>query len=627
MFAEDMPAELRRKLPHDIRLYMRNYWQFPNDPTRSYDFYDDVGPKKGPDDEEGNFLYYLADDEGPLNPDEWADINVLLFCRGGLKTTVATAAVEWAVANYPFIEADVTAPRQEQFSEVMDRFKSHIKTSGLAQLRTKNNVSHQKFERKIEEDSGEVNHVEADVKARSAWGDGDALRGLHGQIGVIDEFQDVDEGMFSTFLEAIDQSVPDVDYFPTIFVIGTPKMANSFFHELWQMSDQKDWTPNEESQNGSWVSQSEPEEFIPTEMAEQRQEYRDEAAELISYLHEEARSQYESAQKSSDSSLSDFTNETIDYLCDEIKSNLSKAAAIEGYSISGWHIDQYASPVHDDTKIEFKKQKYTKKKFKNEVLAQFYSPENDLLNDSHVEEAFQPDKGFKQRRQYEDSTVSVGVDWGGGSGPQASDTVIAVGETYEEGDQMVTDVLNVDFIDSDANKQMEMDRVEQYIRDYEADRIAVDEGYGAKQREDLQDGNNIWKEEGWDKVCGVIYGNIKDKDRPKFSNTSFKDSAFCTVARTHMIEGMVAYFKNGSIRIPKSGLRFDRDGSGTKLKDQLTAPYTDRVETSDGKKKLKVQADRSDDAFHAMTYMWLAAHKFGSTRSLKTIHTQNRAGI
>ena len=626
MITDDVPDELQRKLPHDIRLYLRNFRSHPNDPSRPYDFYDDTGPKESADDEEGEFLYYLADDDGPLNPDQWADINVLLFCRGGLKTTVATSAVEWAVGNYPFIEADVTAPRREQFTEVMDRFKSGVKESGLAQLRTKNNVSHQKFERKIESDDGDINHTEADVKARSAWGDGDALRGLHGHLGVIDEFQDVDEGMFSTFLEAIDQSVPEVDYFPTIFVIGTPKMANSFFHDLWKMSDQKDWVPAETGRGGSWVAQSDSDEFIPAEMAEQREEYRAEAGELTEYLHEEARRCYEAAQKRDSPPQEAFVDEKVEYLCSEIKSLHDKADAIQGYSISGWHIDQYSSPVHDDTKIEFKKQKYTEKKFRNEVLAEFYSPENDLLNDDHVREAF-VDDGWKRSRQYDDSIVSIGVDWGGGSGPQASDTVIVAGETYEEGDREVTDILNVDFLDSDLSKQQEMKRVEDHIRDYKADRIAVDEGYGAKQREDLQDGNNIWNENGWDEVCGIIYGNIKDKDRPKFANSSFKDSPFCTVSRTHMIENMVAYFKSGSIRIPKNGLRFDRDGSGTKLKDQLTAPYTDRVETADGKKKLKVLADRNDDAFQAFVYMWIGAHKFGSTRTLKSIHTQNRSGI
>ncbi|MFL9708933.1 hypothetical protein, partial [Aeromonas veronii] len=73
----------------------------------------------------------------------------------------------------------------------------------------------------------------SELKARSAWGEGDGLRGLHSHIGVIDEFQDVDEGTFSVFLEAIDQQVPGFPYFPTIFVIGTPKMAGSFFNTIW----------------------------------------------------------------------------------------------------------------------------------------------------------------------------------------------------------------------------------------------------------------------------------------------------------------------------------------------------------------------------------------------------------
>lgn len=627
MFLDDnAPEQLKRQLPHDIRIYLRNFWKHPNNPSRSYDFYDDVGPKEGPDDEEGEFLYYLADDQSPLNPSQWGDVNVLLFCRGGLKTTIATAAVEWSIANYPFVEADVTAPRQEQFGEVMDRFKSHIKQSGLDALRTKDNVSHQKFERKIEEPDGSITHSEADVKARSAWGEGDALRGLHGHLGVIDEFQDVDESMFSTFLEAIDQSVPKVDYFPTIFVIGTPKMANSFFHELWEMSDQKDWTPNEDGEGGEWISQADANEFIPTEMAEKRDELYAEAEELIAYLHGLARDQREVAQNASDSSHNDFVPEQAQSITNEIKSLTEQADAIEGYSIRGWHIDQYASPIHDDTKIEFKRQKYTKKKFKNEVLAEFYTPENDLLNDDHVTDTF-VDDGFKRRRQYEDSIVTMGVDWGGGSGPQASDTVITVGETYQEGDEKVMDILQVDFIDSDTTKQGELETVEQYIRDFDVDRVAVDEGYGAKQREDLQNGNNIWNDDGWDMVCGVIYGNIKDKDRPKFAENNFKDSAYCTVARTHMIENMVAYFKNGSIRIPKNELTFNRDGNGTKLLNQLTAPYTDRVETSDGKKKLKVLSDRNDDVFQSFVYTWLAAHRFGSTRSIKSIHTKNRAGI
>ena len=598
---DGVPDELRAKLPHDIRLYMRNFWQHPNDPTRKYDFYTDDGP------EDGEFLHYLADDEGPLVPQNWGDIVVLNFARGCLKTTTATASADWGVSQFPMIEVDITAPRQEQFSEVMDRFKGAVKNSGMEQLRTKNNISHQKFERQLENDGNPIN-VEADVKARSAWGDGDALRGLHGHFGIIDEFQDVDESMFSTFLEAVDQSVPDVPYFPTIFVIGTPKMANSFFHELWQMSDQKTWDDEEMK----WVKQDEPDEFLPQGLKDQRRDLRREIEELEDLLGNDDVDQ--------------------DALKAEIESKREAANKIQGYNVTGWHIDQYASPLHDDAKIEFKRQKYTEKKFKNEVLAQFYTPENDLLADEHVEDAFDYDDGFTNKRIYEDSEVLVGVDWGGGSGQDASDTVIVVGEkipTDEDGDDangyriVLRDIA---FLDPDLNKQDELEEVEQRIRDYEADRIAVDEGYGAKQREDLQNGNNIWNDDGYDKVCGIIYGNIKDKDEPKFSESSFDDSSYCTVARTHMIENMVSDFKAGRITIPTDDLTDGRDGTQQQLIDHLTAPYTDRVETSDGKKKLKVLSDRNDDAFQAFVYMWIAAEKFGSRRTLKKIGGHNRSG-
>lgn len=592
---EGMPDELRQKLPHDIRLYMRNFWQHPNDPTREYDFYDDTGEE---------FLHYLADDDGPLVPANWGDIVVLNFARGCLKTTTAVAAADWGVSQFPMIEVDVTAPRQEQFSEVMDRFKGAVKNSGMEALRTKNNVSHQKFERALEDESGGKVYVEADVKARSAWGEGDALRGLHGHLGVVDEFQDVDESMFSTFLEAVDQTVPQVPYFPTIIVIGTPKMANSFFHDLWKMSDQKDW----DADKNEWVADSESDEFLPQELKDRRLDLEREIEEY--------------------KTLIDNPEVDQDALKAEIESKKDALDRIQGYTVTGWHIDQYASPLHDDAKIEFKHQKYTEKKYQNEVLAHFYTPENDLLSDEHIEEAFDFEVGFTKKRQYDDSTVVIGVDWGGGDSQNASKTVLVVGEQVQHDDgSSVIYVRDLEFLDPDLNKQEELEEVEQRIRDFEADRVAVDEGYGSKQREDLQEGQGIWNDDGWDQVCGVIYGNIKDKDRPKFADSGYKDSDFCTIARTHMIENMVDYFKDGNVIIPAADLSDGREGTRQTLVDHLTAPYTDKTTTPDGKKKLKVMADRNDDAFHAFLYMWLAAERFGSVRTLKRIGTHNRAGV
>lgn len=90
---------------------------------------------------------------------------------------------------------------------------------------------------------------------------------------------------------------------------------------------------------------------------------------------------------------------------------------------------------------------------------------------------------------------------------------------------------------------------------------------------------------------------------------------------------MVDSFKAGRIEIPAADLTGGREGDEQLLIDQLTAPYTDRVETSGGKKKKKVLTDRNDDAFQAFTYMWIAAEKFGSTRTLTSISAHNRAGL
>jgi hypothetical protein len=168
--------EVKKRIPHDPRLYLANHWQHPEDPSRNYDFYDETGE---------NYLYYLADDEGPLNPRQWGDINVLKFCRGGLKTTTCVGIMNWGVGAYPNVEVDVTAPVKDQTGEVMDRFKGYVKQSGMDRFRTKNNVSHQKFERTVDI-NGEDRLVTSDVKSRSSYGEGDSLRGLHGHIGVVD---------------------------------------------------------------------------------------------------------------------------------------------------------------------------------------------------------------------------------------------------------------------------------------------------------------------------------------------------------------------------------------------------------------------------------------------------------
>jgi len=77
------PPELQEAVKTRPKLWIRNFLQHPERPTDRYDFFDA---------EKDAYLHYLTDEtDGPLNPSNWGDISVLLFCRGGLKTFTATA--------------------------------------------------------------------------------------------------------------------------------------------------------------------------------------------------------------------------------------------------------------------------------------------------------------------------------------------------------------------------------------------------------------------------------------------------------------------------------------------------------------------------------------------------------
>ena len=575
--SDEMPDELAASIPHDPRLYVRNMWNHPEDPNRSYDFYDGSGE---------DYFWYLVDEQGPLNPAEWGDIVVLLFARGCLKTTTCTMIANWGVDCYPNLEVLVTAPRRDQTQEVMGRVQEAVEMSGLKQRADTDKQTHQRFRNEFLDDDGNQQVSYSEIKSRSSWGEGDALRGIHAHVGIVDEFQDVDEGMFSVFLETVDRDIPQVDYFPTIFVIGTPKLAGSFFDRLWQMSDQREWDDDAKE----WRKTTEPKEYMPEAAKEKRRdlEYKIEALQADDGDHS-----------------------------DKIASFQSQIDDLGGFEVTGWHIDQYASPRHSPEEIAFKKAEYPERKFKNEVEARFYSPENDLLTKEMVMEVFDRDRGFHNRPMEEDNMTVMGVDWGGGSGEGAAETVIVIGEVVNDTLGSI-DILNIDILDPDLDADEEIDTIEDYLFKYNVDIAVVDEGYGDTQRSNLQKGVGTRTPDGWDNVYGCHYGHVNKKDGVTWARSGHKD--YFTVNRTFMIEEMVADVKRGRITIPAKKLDFDsRSSVGTKILDQMSAPYTDRVETPDGKKKLRVVSDRNDDIFHAFTYMWIAANMVENRRQVHRV--------
>lgn len=575
----DAPKPLQDAATKDPRLWIRNFLRHPERPRDRYDFWN------GSKDE---YLWYLVDpDSGPLNPENWGEINVLLFARGCLKTWSATSILGWGVDAFPTVEGAATAPVDDQRYEVIERFKEKVEQAGLDERREKNKLSHQKFKHNLVDETGDHFTSYSHVKSRSAWGDGDKLRGIHGHIGVVDESQDVDEGTFSTFAtEAIDREVPGVDYFPSVFVIGTPKMANSFFHKLWQMSDQKTWDADAEApegidrETGRWKSQTEPDIFLPQSMKDEIETKKERISELKSQ------------------------SDPDEDLIAEFEADIEELRG-KGFTVRGWHIDQYNSPLHDEASIEFKRQTYPKKKFENEVLAHFYTPENDLLTNNDVWQALDDTEDFKPERQERSSTVVLGVDWGGGDGEGAAKTVVTILEVHPTDGEDVPnqkEVLYFDIFDPSMKKAEEREQIDEYMTAYDVDVAVVDEGFGTSDRETLQD------DYGHDNLFGCHFGHVKKKEEIVWNR--FKNQRrFFTTSKTYVVEKFAEDFKNGNWMIPNdTHMAFNaKQDKGTMLIDQLTAPYTDRKETSSGSKKLRVMSDRSDDIFDSFVYTWVAA--------------------
>lgn len=593
MPSEEPPEELQRKLPHDPKLWARNYLRHPNDPARPYDFYDGTKQK---------FLWYLVDEDGPMNPEQWGDINIFLFARGCLKTWTVSTIMGWGLDMYGTLEVAATAPVEDQLEEVIDRFEIKAEQSGLKERAEKTAMRHMKFRNKtVDRSTGEEHLAYSHLKARTAWDEGNKLRGIHAHIGVIDESQDVDEGTFSTFLEAIDRKVPQVDYFPTIFVIGTPKMANTFFHRLWKMSDQKTWDAEEKE----WVQQAEPQEFLPEDM----QETKEELEEKIEKLEEELEGA-ENPQRI------ERLNDLLDQFRDE-------HSDLTGFQVKGWHIDQHNSPLHSPRQVAFKRETYDKAKFKNEVEAEFYEPEHDLITTDDVWDAFVEGERFQPGQKYENTLTVLGADWGGGKGEGAAKTVVGVAELAP--DEETLEILNVEILDPDMSSREEMDFIDNWMNEYQVDIAVVDEGHGDDLRQLLQDEYG-YADKGNQRLYGCWYGNVKKKEEVTWNR--YEDSKrYFTSSKSFVSKKMADDFKQGLFKIPKDDLSFDtKRAKGAQIVDQLTAPYTEDKETQSGRTKSVVISDRHDDVFDMFCYLWLAANKVNSRRTLKEIRSHDRPG-
>jgi len=547
----DVDPSVVRKLKSDPRVYVTNAWNDPIETGARYDF-------TAPD---GTELTYLLDDDGPLNPDEWADVNLLLMARGCLKSTVTRMIFNWLHDAYPAFDSYFIAPTQDEVTNWTSNFSKNIEESGLQPRLNEgvNKKTYKKFKTYREGADGRDTPVIGEFQTDSGFTP-ESVQGPHSQGGLIDEFQDLNKSVFDRYLPAVDKVHPDVDWFPVIFGIGTPRETGTFFHELWERAEQRTW----DADTDEWITQSEAKPY--TLGSSQARELGIDPDEL------------------------------------------------DAKKIRAWHIDWVNSPLHDDSQIAQAKNTLSEMRFENEILANFYDPEDNLLTASDVQALFDAERAFSEQRVADNATLAIGVDWGGGGDKNAADTVMVAAEQMTFGEDTETVIRNVNFVDDALSKAEQVREVENWILQYDPDHVVVDYGFGAQAMESLQDGEDTRSPDGYDSVVACRYGNVQNKADVTWETTSGQQRFF-TCDKTRNTSRMVDWLRSGAVTIPSADLSTEPDGPREKLINHLTAAYKTLAETPQGKKKVRIEtpAQRNDDALDAFTFCWLALHELSAT--------------
>jgi len=559
--ADELPPEQVEKIRHSPKLWMRNGLRHPVDPSKAYNF-------KTTD---GEPLDHLLHEDSWLYPENWADVNVLLLARGELKSFSTGAIATWAHDAFPQLHTYYIAPSNDQVYDYVEPIReTYVEQANMDGRRKTNNKGTQVFKTYQKAENGDVNPVLGRFQTDSGYSE-KSVRGKHSQLGITDETQDLKERVFNVFQPAIDLQLPNVDYFPTTFCIGTPKETGSFYHDLWQRSDQRTWNAEE----GTWDIQS---EVDPYELS----------AEDVADLPGDV----------------------------EVEEG-------ESYTVHAWHVDWINSPLHSAADIARAKQQMGEMEFANEVLAQFYEPEDNLLSERDVQETFNTDYNFRDSPYNDDSTTVVVADWGGGKDQNASDTIILAAEeiTYEDGTSEYI-LLDIEFLDTSLRNREQIREYEQRLIQYDADIGLVDYGFGQQAMESLQHGDDTMDDDGYmDVVSAVHYGHVKDKSSIKWTTDDKGNKTFFTCDKARAASIMVESMRDNEWVIPQSspngsGVSTDTsEDDGVRLIEQLTAPYKTLSEGNTGKKRVYIETpgNHRDDAFDVLTFCCLAFKELDET--------------
>lgn len=437
-----------------------------------------------------------------------------------------------------------TAPRNEQTTRfVNDRFRKSIANSNGAILEGDINKN-----RDAKTAIGLKNSTT--YYFGSSWADGDALRGISGDMVFFDEVQDIGQ----TAIESIEKSIshseiqdPATEINGRCFYTGTPKQKGSYYDKvLWGNSDQKKWSV--------CCEQCGHDQFLSMKNV------------MVQNEGEE--------------------NERRYFGCLECKTELNREngrwikTRPNNKRYSGYLFNQLNMSWISANQIWHDYNNMDDMTFHNEVLGEFYSGDEQPL--SYEDVLACTDKNISLQEKCDIPTV-MGIDYGSGG---QSKTIITIGhETMHKGKKKLL------LVHVESAPNMDTDERIAYINSlkhrYNVQKINGDIGYGQYEGESFY----------------ALYGReaistryVTYQTNPK--KREIKDKFVLQVDRTYSMDSLIMAFKRGEIVIP-----YKEPDKVEPFFDHYTAIEAVFSESTQGTGRKRYDHRTPDDAFHSLNYV------------------------
>jgi len=448
-----------------------------------------------------------------------------------------------------------TAPRQEQTTRfVNDRFRKAIRES-------KGAVLEGMVDKKRDAKTAIGLANSSQYYFGSAWADGDALRGIAGDMVVFDEVQDITQ----TAIESIEKSVshsemkdPVTELNGKCYFTGTPKQKGSYYDRvLWGQSDQKKWHVTCDSCGN--------EDIMSMKNIMIQNEGEDNERRYFGCTH---------CQQELDRSHGRWI-----------------ATRPENKMYSGYLFNQLNMTWISANQIWRDYQTMDAMTFNNEVLGEFYSGDEQPLTLEDVLACTDKTRSLKKHSQV--PTV-LGVDYGSGG---KSKTIIFIG--HPENGKLVIDYAESWQPDRSEDALNVHDQLLHHIANlqskFNVEKIVGDIGYGSYESQKLY--------EMYGRMAiscrYVTYANDPRKREYKgFNNSTLQ------VDRTFSMDKLIDAFHKGNIIVP-----YKDPAAIEYFFDHWTAIEMKFTESNTGTGKKLYDHRTPDDAFHALNYVREGIHE------------------